>query len=384
MTNSPPPMTIVEALRLIRGGEPSKLTAEQARRLQGVLEKNPALHVLVGDERLVQAFRKELDRRCGGESSESESDESAPVAGRGGRRILIPAAALLALAGGAWWLLSDIPPETRTDRAAEVAARIEPAPGSSPPATVESVKPIVPPVSPVVSPAAQPDTAAKNAPVAGAPGIAEKPAGPLEAAVKPAGEAKADDDEPLMEVLRGGARLDPDGKGGWRLSSLNGEASVKLSGKTKCLEIGNINGGILLDASELEAAEIDIRGRINGSGTVKLNAPDGIVRFHGSIGGSTTVEVFAGGGSVQFLSTETSPARVEGGTRVNVTAKEVNFAAGMDGGSKADVTVTRGGSLSYATIGGGARLHYRKAAADNDPVVLHEGMLSGGGKVTSD
>lgn len=349
------PMTIMEAVLLLRSGDPSKLTNEAAKRLYDALVQNPAIHVLTGDEEAVQRFRAALELRfepAAGVSDGAEIPKTRPTY----RRLAAAAAVLLLIAMGVrQFVTKDKRLDTRTVSPVVMAT---PAPL---PAPVPSVNPApAPPVNPHAAPAM-----ANTSPVPVVP--APPPAEPL-----------PDNDAPHMEVAGGEARLEPDGEGGYRLTALDGRTHVKLTGSVKNLRLDGINGQAELDASELAAEHIDFRGQVNGTSTVKLNAPGGVVEFHEAVGGATMVEVAAPGGTVTFRQGD---ARVSGGTQMNITAKSVDFAAGMDGGSKADVILTNKGSLRYASLGGGSRLHYRKASPDDAVPQVVEGEVREGGRL---
>lgn len=146
----------------------------------------------------------------------------------------------------------------------------------------------------------------------------------------------------------------------------------------KNLRFDGINGQAQLDASELKAEHIEFRGQVNGTSTVKLNAPGGTIEFHDTVGGATKMEIAAPGGTVTFRKVA---ARVAGGTQMSITARSVDFAAGMDGGSRADVILTNNGSLRYGSLGGGSRLHCRKSTPDDSMPTVVEGEVREGGRL---
>ena len=354
--DTPKPMTIMEALLHLRSGDPERLTNEVAVRLYEVLEQNPGIHALTGDAEAVQRFRAVLEKRL--VPVTAKAVEEATHKTRLPYRRLAAAAAILLLAGiGVRQLLRN---ENAPDkREASLAAKPTPASSS------------------VAVPSENPAPASAIAPVPERAMTQTSPA-PAALAPPPPAEPAPADGAPRLEVLSGDARLEPDGEGGYRLTALDGGTHVKLTGSAKHLRLDGINGQAELDASELTVERIEFRGQVNGTSIVKLNAPGGAIEFHHAVGGATKLEIAAPGGTVTFRKGD---ARVAGGTQMNITAKSVDFAAGMEGGSKADVTLTNHGSLHYASLGGGSRLHYRKSAPDDAGPTVIDGEVREGGRL---
>jgi hypothetical protein len=108
-----------------------------------------------------------------------------------------------------------------------------------------------------------------------------------------------------------------------------------LAGKVKRLVIPGLQAGAVLDASRLEAGEVVVAGPIDGRARLIVRAPAGLVRFRG---------------------------KVDGGSVVEVTARTVGFDEPIGGPeTRAVVTLTSGGELTFAAVGGSSRLEYRRA-----------------------
>lgn len=354
----PAPMSLMHAVQYLRMEDPARLTNDQARELYQVLENTPEIHVLAGSE-TVERFRTVLEKRLFPKAE--PATVANVVAGRGMRRMAVAALVVLA-AGGAWFFTQqenrDRPGKVKNSSAQSnpAAAAVTPAPARVEEAT--AVSPAVP--GPATgAPVPAPDKAMVSAP-------------PAEPAVV---------EGPQMEVLRGGARLDPDGAGGYRLSALDGETKIRLTGTVKNLQIDGLNGRAELDASGLTAARIDFRGLVDGTSSVKLHAPGGTVVFHDIVGGATKLEIDAPDGRVNFEKGDLRVAKVIGGTRMKITARAVDFAGGMEGGSRADITLTNKGSLRCVSLTGGANLVYRKSAPGDIAPEVEEGRISEGGRL---
>ncbi|HKI34951.1 MAG TPA: hypothetical protein VKA46_24055 [Gemmataceae bacterium] len=188
------------------------------------------------------------------------------------------------------------------------------------------------------------------------------------------------------EVLSGNERQlnRPDGE--YEMEPVTGNAAVKLSGKVKILKVPLVDNSGRLDASGLEAREIIFFGKIDGNAVVKLSAPGGAVRFNGPVEGSATLEVSAPNGNVTFVEPSARAvgkdgSKIDGGAKVTITAKDVNFRGDLRGGARVVVTLTRDGSLKFQEVGGGAWLHYKKADPGDPDPKLSAGAITEGGKV---
>lgn len=118
-----------------------------------------------------------------------------------------------------------------------------------------------------------------------------------------------------------------------------------LVGKVKRLVVPGLQAGAVLDASRLEAAEVVVVGPIDGAAKLIVRAAGGSVRLRG---------------------------KVDGGSVVDVTGRVVQFDEPIGGaGTRAIVTLTSGGELTFAAVGGSSRLEYRRAnPADPAPKLV--------------
>jgi len=216
---------------------------------------------------------------------------------------------------------------------------------------------------------------------------ARRPTTATKKAKKPDVPATHKDPPPLvLPVVAGNERKlnQPDGE--YEVEVVKGDVVIKLTGKIKTLKVPLVEGAATLDASGLEAKEIIFAGKINNQTTVKLNAPGGSVRFNGAVEGAAILEVNAPGGSVIFAEPSARDlgregSKIDGSARVTITAKDVNFRGDLVGGARVVVTLTRGGSLKFQEIAGGAVLQYRKADRNDPDPKVSAGAISGGGKV---
>jgi hypothetical protein len=189
----------------------------------------------------------------------------------------------------------------------------------------------------------------------------------------------------LPEILIGDDRRLDRPEGEYRVGSLNGANTLRLSGKVKTLKVALVGGRSTLDASALEAREIYVAGRIDGGSTVKLHAPKGRIEFRSKVDGGSRLEIDAPDGTVVF--TEPAPAdpeapKIDGGSHVAITARVADFRGDIGGKrTRVVVTLTKGGVLSFRDVAGSVRLEYRKAnPRDPDPRVLG-GMIHGVARV---
>ena len=363
-------MSVAEAARLLRAGGLEGWQDDQAEAVLAVIDRNPGLHVMVGDEAAVVAARKQLEARL--RPLPSGPGDPLDPAERGGRGRW---AAVGLVAGVGLGLL--IPMLHERNRVRSVGGRFPDVPatalateGAAVVPGPNAAKPPVPkgpPPQPSAASGAVPEvaTGAGTAPLAAAP----------EAGPAAAGEEVA----PFLEVRSGVAELLSEGKGVWRVSDLNGRVQVTLSGKAKRIAFGEINGEVEIETRELVVEAIEMRGALNGSGRVNLATPGAAVEFRGSVGGSVKLSVDAGDGRVTFLDDGIFVARVLGGAEVRIRAKRVDFAAGMDGGSRAEVLLVPRGSVGWSLIDGGARLRWQRERPGDPEPEVRAGKLHGGG-----
>jgi hypothetical protein len=121
-------------------------------------------------------------------------------------------------------------------------------------------------------------------------------------------------------------------EGTYEIKEINGGQRIKLTGKVDTLRIGLVDGASTLDASGLEAGEVEFYDKIDGRSTVFVKAK----------------------GSITFQK------KIDGRSKVTARGKEVEFREKIDGGSETIVKVDATGSLTFTELNGGARLYYKK------------------------
>lgn len=229
------------------------------------------------------------------------------------------------------------------------------APPAMPPVAVAPLPPVapavVPPKPPVVvanGPAPEPAPANPFRPTAPAALLIDNPEGTLEPVVRPG--------RPLV-----------------------------LRGRIKTLHVRGLDAGAILDCSELEAREVIVSGKIDGGSKLWLKAPDGTVTFLAKVDGRSTVGVYAPGGTVTFVNRtdeKQEGSKVDGGSTLDITAKLIQMHGRIHGpGTKVEATLTAGGVLSFAEIGGSARLEYGNADPYDPEPRLTKGKIGSGASV---
>jgi hypothetical protein len=359
-------LSMVDGIRLIRFGDLGAMPRHQLLELQSLLEQCPSIAGFEGCQDAAQRVQAEIDARLHPAQPHGPPDPPPQRRPLPLVRIAFVGSAMAALA---WFLLSRSGPESPAATSKFPAVAAEPAPPSestaAPPAAHAEPQP-APPV-----PA---DPAAHSAPPEPAAAADQPPPPPA----PPAGEAP-----PEMLVTGEGANLLPDPDGGFRLTNLNGSSTLQLTGKASRLVIGDINGEVALDLAELDTRRIEFHGTINGNPRILLRSPAGRVEFLHGVGGSATLTIDAPDGEVVFHSGDRGTAPINGGATVAITARSVTLAAGLDGGAKADVTLTAGGSLHHGRLAGGSQLRYRKACPD-DPRPAVDGPTDGPGRLIAE
>lgn len=167
----------------------------------------------------------------------------------------------------------------------------------------------------------------------------------------------------------------PDGE--YVIDSVGDQSSIKLTGRIGKLKVGNISGKTQLDASQLEASEIVVKGEISGIPIVKLNAPKGEVSFEGEIEGPVKLFVNAPGGEVIFGS-DGIPILSEVAD-VKVTASILDIRGKATGPVRLAATITAGkpSRIRYDSLEGPVQVTWRKASnSDQDPEIK-EGWILG-------
>lgn len=149
---------------------------------------------------------------------------------------------------------------------------------------------------------------------------------------------------------------------------------VVLKGKVNTLKVSGLDGGAVLDASGLEASNVHVSGKIDNRSELKVNAPSGTVTVSGSVGGNSFVVISAPGGDVKFSNAtkdETHPgSRIDGGSRVVVTARAVELKGDVNGiETRVTVNLPRSGWLRVAAVRGIATVEYSVADGKGTPDV---------------
>lgn len=154
---------------------------------------------------------------------------------------------------------------------------------------------------------------------------------------------------------------EPDGTYTLPFPTRNGE-HVVLKGRAKVLKLGPVEGGAVVDASQVVAAEVNV-GKVDGGATVKVNAPEGVVEFSGKVDGNSVAEINAPGGEVRFPVPTAGPqegTKIDGGAKVTIVAKRVIIRGDIAGAAtRVHVTLTRAGSLRASAVQNTAVLEYR-------------------------
>lgn len=257
----------------------------------------------------------------------------------------------------------DRPAVAQTGSEASESPVTPPEPPPAPPSPVPGLEPTVPPLP--SSPPVSGDNPQPKDPIAGDPPPRFGPANPFRPATPRT--VQLDHSQVYAPALEPGDR-------------------AAARGHVKRLVVTGLEGGAVLDCSELDAEEVVVTGKIDGGSRLSVRSPSGRVRFLAKVDGRSRVDVRAPGGRVMFETPTDAThegSKIDGGAVVDVLAKEAHFHGRIHGAeTKAIVTLTAGGSLSFAEIGGLSRLLYKKAdPADADPKVTR-GRIAGGAAVT--
>lgn len=394
--SSKPSLSTAQAIALIREGKIETMPSSQRSELRELLKQNPAILVLKGCQDALQR----LDGLEPGRVSSESSSAPEPVSPQRSSVSWIAWAFTLTLlaAAGAYLFLPQNSPKSlafSNSSATEFPSRQEQAPD---PKVAESTAP----PEPVA-------LAEENTPLPPKP---EVPINPLEAEPPKVVEAEpkkaeaalppAIGPQPEVELVGEHAKLIPDPRGGFRLTGMNGRTKVKLRGKTSRLTVEGVFSNASIDLSALEVHHIEFsknvtgnsnlsvkasrrgvvefRGTVSSGSKIKIEAPEGKVEFRGPITGRTRITIDAPGGGVHFHQIARKGANISGNTNLRITAKSVNFAAGLNSRARAEVTLSKGGTLRHGRLNGNSRISYRKANAD-DPDLTVEGDTSGRGQV---
>jgi len=227
----------------------------------------------------------------------------------------------------------------------------------APPPHEPPAKPVAPPADPKPEPKPEPQPQPKPEPPAAKPGAVVH--------IDPLDAPKRHIDIADAEV---------------RVPDLHGEHQIVLSGTARVLKLGSLHGRVRVDASKLNVQEVIVAGDLHGDAQLVVSAPSGRVTVNGFVIGSAKLTVLAPGGAVLLAES----ARLDGGSTVTVTAKELTVRGPMLGGTKLSATLTSGGALKLATLEGGATATYRKANAADPPPTIDRGDVRGGAKVIAE
>jgi len=253
----------------------------------------------------------------------------------------------------------------RQHAVAEQAAVTPPAPapaetsGGSRPPLARSDESIPPPREPV----------ARSAPPAELPAPAPAPAAnpPKEQpiALGPPAKPEPDPANPFRPAAPPALKID--NPAGVSSPVVRPGGNLVLRGKVKILRVAGLESGATLDASDLEAEEVVVVGKIDGGSKLWVKAPNGRVTFRARIDGRSRVGIEAPGGSVAFVPEGASDgAKIDGGAQVEITAKSVRLDGTIGGaGTKVGVSITAGGSLAFRELVGPSRLEYGTADPDD-------------------
>lgn len=276
------------------------------------------------------------------------------LAPRSSRPLAFGALALLAAGAGAFALIRSPKPEP--ERYPEVA-RVSPAP-----------RPPQPEVAPLPhEPIAKPTDTIEPKPQ---PKPQPKPELP---APKPGAVILIDPfDAPKRHIDVADAEV--------RVPDLHGEHEIVLSGKARVLKLGSLHGRVRLDASKLNVQEVIVAGDLHGDAQLVVSAPNGRVTVNGFVIGSAKLTVLAPGGAVLFAES----ARLDAGSTVTATAKDLTVRGPMLGGTKLSATLTSGGALKLTTLEGGATVTYRKEKPTDPAPAVDRGDVRGGAKVIAE
>jgi hypothetical protein len=150
-----------------------------------------------------------------------------------------------------------------------------------------------------------------------------------------------------------------------------------LRGKVRVLRVAGLEAGAVLDASDLEADEVIVNGKIDGGSRLWVKAPNGRVTFRARIDGRSRVGVNAPGGWVAFSPEAADGAKIDGGAQVSITGKAVRLDGTIGGsGTKVSVSITAGGSLVFRELVGPSRLEYGTADPDDPEPSVTAGRVA--------
>ena len=156
--------------------------------------------------------------------------------------------------------------------------------------------------------------------------------------------------------------------------------TMVLRGRVKTLKVRGLEGGAVLDCSDLDAQEVIVTGKIDGGSTLWVKSASGNVTFQAKVDGRSRVGITAPGGTVVFANPTGGVgqgATIDGGATVDVKSKAAHFHARINGpGTKVSVTLTAGGSLLFTELEGNSRLEYGKFDPDDSEPTVVRGRVN--------
>jgi hypothetical protein len=156
---------------------------------------------------------------------------------------------------------------------------------------------------------------------------------------------------------------------------------LKAQGKLKVLRVNGLDAGAVLDASGVDAATVQVGGRIDNGSTLKLKATNGQVTFGAKVDHKSIVEIDAPGGDVKFTGTPGAPevTKIDNGAAVTITARVVEFKGDIGGAdTKVSIVLTRSAWLKVASVSGRATVEYKSQMAAWSPPDVIVGSVAPG------
>jgi hypothetical protein len=252
-------------------------------------------------------------------------------------------------------------------------ARTDPAPtdnsgGSRPPLATAN--------EPIPAPR---ETVARSAPPADPPAPLPAPVvnPPKEQpiALGPPAKPERDPANPFRPAAPPAMKLD--NPGGVAEPTVRPGGNLVLRGKVRLLRVSGLESGATLDASDLEAEEVVVVGKIDGASKLWVKAPNGRVTFRARIDGRSRVGVEAPGGSVAFVPEGAADgAKIDGGAQVEIKAKSVRLGTIGGDGTRVVVSITAGGSLAFREVVGPSRLEYGTADPEDPEPSVTRGKVA--------
>jgi hypothetical protein len=131
------------------------------------------------------------------------------------------------------------------------------------------------------------------------------------------------------------------------VADMNRTEHLTIKGRVGLLTIGTISGNARLDASGLVAREVIITGDVNQHAVVKLNTPRGRVSIRGHIEGSARVNVNAPDGEIVVAAPS---GKLDDDAELTVVARDADIQGRMAGRSRLVLTLTGGGRAAVGVV----------------------------------